>query len=241
MSGHSKWSGIKHKKTLIDIKKGKIFTKIIREIIIATKNGGPKVDNNARLRNAIECAKEVNMPRENIKKAIARGNGKLDGNMPYTEIIYEGYGPGGIAIIIEIITDNKNRTIANLRKIFAKHKGSIVESGGVSWLFDKKGQLIISKTTINEENILNMALEFNAEDCISNGNTYKIIIEPSQLEIFKNYLKDQNLNLISAKIIMVPKNKLIINDDNNNKALQLLNELKEYDDVKNIYTNLFIQ
>lgn len=241
MGGHSHWAGIKHKKALLDAKKGKIFTKLIREITIAAKLGGGIPENNPRLRKAIEDAKEVNMPQENIKRAIMKGTGQIPGAV-YEEVVYEGYGPGGIAIIIEGTTDNKNRTYSELRKIVETHGGNIGTTGCVSWMFEQKGLITIPKNTIKEDDLINLAIEAGAEDVKNEeGNEeYQVITLPSNLENVTKYLKEKGLTISSSEISMIPKNYVSVGEDKAQMVLDLMEELENHDDVKNVYSNFDI-
>jgi YebC/PmpR family DNA-binding regulatory protein len=241
MSGHNKWAGIKHKKALTDIKKGIIFTKIIREIVVATKEGGGDVEHNARLRKAIEDAKEANMPQDNIKKAVQRGSGEILGSV-YDKVIYEGYGPAGVALILEIITDNKNRTASEIRKILSSHNGNLGETGCVSWIFNRKGHITINKFVVDEEKIMDIALEFGAEDFknVSDGDIYEIITNPLDLEIMKNVLKEKNIVTISAKITLLPQIQVKLIGANAKCMLKLMKTLEEHDGVENVYANFDI-
>ncbi|GMO64277.1 MAG: YebC/PmpR family DNA-binding transcriptional regulator [Endomicrobiia bacterium] len=242
MSGHNKWASIKHKKAATDAKKGKVFTKIIREIVVATKESGPQVENNTRLRKAIEDAKEANMPLDNIKKAIQRGTGELSGAI-YEEMIYEGYGPAGVALIIEATTDNKNRTASDIRKIFVKYNGNLAEVGCVGWMFDRKGYITINKSSIkDEEIIMNTVLEAGAEDFKNevDSDIYEIITSPSLFEDVKNNLKEKNISILSAKVTMIPQTYISLSGDDAIHMLNLMDALEEHDDVKNVYSNFDI-
>jgi YebC/PmpR family DNA-binding regulatory protein len=242
MSGHNKWASIKHKKAITDARKGKVFTKIIREIVVAAKENGPQIENNARLRKAIEDAKEANMPQDNIKKAIQRGTGELPGAI-YEEMIYEGYGPAGVALIIEVTTDNKNRTASDIRKIFAKHNGNLAEVGCVGWMFDRKGYITISKSSaIDEESVINAALETGAEDFKSDADSevYEIITSPSSFESVKNTLKERDISIASAEITMIPQTYISLSGEEAKCMLKLMDALEEHDDVKNVYSNFDI-
>ncbi|MDR1511564.1 MAG: YebC/PmpR family DNA-binding transcriptional regulator [Endomicrobium sp.] len=244
MSGHSKWAGIKHKKAIADAKKGKIFTKIIREILVATKESGPQIENNARLRKAIEDAKEANMPMDNIKKAIQGGTGELFGSsgIIYEEMVYEGYGPAGVALIVEVTTDNKNRTISDIRKIFVKYNGNLAEIGCVGWMFARKGYITISKFSVkDEEIIMNTVLEAGAEDFKNEADSdvYEIITSPSVFEDVKNNLK-KKISISSAEVTMIPKIYVSLSGDDAIRMLNLIDALEEYDNVKNVYSNFYI-
>jgi YebC/PmpR family DNA-binding regulatory protein len=241
MSGHNKWASIKHKKAATDAKKGKVFTKIIREIVVATKESGSQIENNARLRKAIEDAREANMPQDNIKKAIQRGAGEIPGAV-YEEIVYEGYGPAGIALIVEVTTDNKNRTASDIRKIFSKYSGSFGETGCVSWMFDRKGYITVNKSVADEEIVMNIVLEAGVEDFKSSAGSdvYEIITSSSDLEQVKKTLKEKNIPVISAEVTMLPQSQITLTGDNAKLMLKLIDELEEHDDVKNVHTNFDI-
>ncbi|MDR2812002.1 MAG: YebC/PmpR family DNA-binding transcriptional regulator [Endomicrobium sp.] len=241
MSGHNKWTSIKHKKAATDAKKGKVFTKIIREIVVATKEGGTQIENNARLKKAIEDAKEANMPQDNIKKAIQRGNGEIPGAI-YEEIIYEGYGPSGVALIVEVTTDNKNRTASEIRKMFSSHKGNLGETGCVGWMFGRKGYITVNKAGTEEETVMNAALEARAEDFKSEADSdiYEIITNPSDLESVKKSLKEKNITITSSEISMIPQTHVALLGDDAKCMLKLMNSLEEHEDVKNVYANFDI-
>jgi YebC/PmpR family DNA-binding regulatory protein len=241
MSGHNKWSTIKHKKTIIDAKKGKTFTKIIREIVIATKEGGAQVENNMRLRRAIDDAKEANMPHNNIKKAIQRGSGEISGVI-YEEVVYEGYGPAGVALIVEVITDNKNRTASDLRKIFSEHNGNLGEIGCVGWMFNRKGYITIDKFTVDEEVIMNIALESGVEDFKSSidRNIYELIMSCANFETVKRAFKEENITIMSSEITMLPQTYISLFGDSAKCMLRFMDELEAHDDVKNVYANFDI-
>jgi YebC/PmpR family DNA-binding regulatory protein len=241
MSGHNKWTSIKHKKAITDVKKGKVFTKIIREIVVATKKGGSQIENNARLRKAIEDAKEANMPQDNIKKAIQRGNCEIPGAI-YEEMTYEGYGPAGVALIVEVTTDNKNRAASEIRKMFSSHKGNLGETGCVGWMFDRKGYITVNKSGITEETVMNAALEMGAEDfkSESDNDVYEIITSPLDLESVKKSLKEKNIPITSSEISMIPQTQVALSGDDAKCMLKLMDSLEEHDDVKNVYANFDI-
>jgi YebC/PmpR family DNA-binding regulatory protein len=241
MSGHNKWASIKHKKAATDAKKGKVFTKIIREIVVATKEGGAQIENNARLRKAIEDAKEANMPQDNIKKAIQRGNGEIPGAI-YEEMVYEGYGPAGVALIVEITTDNKNRTASEIRKLFSSHKGNLGETGCVGWMFDRKGYVTVNKAGNDEETVMNAALELGADDFKSEADSdvYEIITSVSDLENVKKALNEKNIPTASAETSMIPQTQIALTGDDAKCMLKLMDSLEEHDDVKNVYANFDI-
>ncbi|GHT15947.1 putative transcriptional regulatory protein [Endomicrobiia bacterium] len=241
MSGHNKWASIKHKKTATDVKKGKVFTKIIREIVVATKESGAQIENNARLRKAIEDAKEANMPQDNIKKAIQRGTGEIPGAI-YEEMVYEGYGPAGVALIVEVTTDNKNRTASDIRKMFSSHNGNLGEAGCVGWMFERKGYITVKKSAADEEIVMNTVLEAAVEDFKSEADSdvYEIITLSSDLETVKNVLKEKNITVESAEVTMVPQTQITLKSDNAKNMLKLMDALEDHDDVKNVYANFDI-
>lgn len=240
MSGHSKWAGIKHRKMAQDAKRGKMFTRVIRELTIAAREGGGNPDNNPRLRKAIEMAREVNMPQENIKKAIMRGTGELPGAV-YEEVMYEGYGPGGVAIILEATTDSKNRTTSEIRKIFSQYSGSLGEVGCVSWLFSQKGYITINKTTVSDEDtLMSLVLDLGAEDFKSDDeDVYEIITSVENFEKIKTELS-KNYTLTGAEITKLPQTYVKLTGKEAEQVLQLMNALEEHEDVKNVYANFDI-
>jgi YebC/PmpR family DNA-binding regulatory protein len=241
MSGHSKWATVKHKKTIMDVKRGKVFTKIIREIMIASKKGGSKVENNPRLRKAINDAKEANMPRENIKKALQKSNEEMPGVI-YEEIVYEGYAPHGVALIVEAMTDNKNRTASDLRKIFSKYGGNLGEVGSVIWMFDRKGCISVAKSSIDEETLMAIALESDIEDFKSESSSdeYKLVVFPSQLYAIKSVLEKKNIHVVLAEIVMTPKIQVTVDSNVVKCILKLMDTLEGHDDVKSVYANFEI-
>ncbi len=238
MSGHSKWHSIRHKKAVVDAKRGRLFTKLIREITVAARLGGGDPSANPRLRLAIERAKSANMPSENIKRAIMKGTGELPG-VAYEEITYEGYGPGGVAVLVEVLTDNKNRTVAEIRKIFTRHNGKLGSSGCVSWLFEKRG--VITLTDVKDEDeLMEIAIENGAIDLKQDGETYEIITDPSDFESMKKALQDKNYKIEMAEITMLPKNTVRLEGKEAEQMLKLYNELDDHDDVQNVYANFDI-
>jgi YebC/PmpR family DNA-binding regulatory protein len=241
MSGHNKWASIKHKKAATDAKKGKVFTKIIREIVVAAKESGGQIENNARLRKAIDDAKVANMPQDNIKKAIQRGTGEIPG-VVYEELNYEGYGPAGAALIVEATTDNKNRTASEIRKIFSSHSGNLGETGCVGWMFERKGYITIDKSSGDEETLMNLVLEIGADDFISEADSdiYEIVSSPADLEKIKKALKDKSININSGEISMLPQTYVKLTGDDAAKMLKLMDALEEHDDVKTVYANFDI-
>lgn len=239
MSGHSKWASIKHKKGAADAKRGKIFTKIIKEITIAARNGGGKPEGNPSLRLAISKAKQANMPADNIDRAIKKGTGELEG-VNYEEVVYEGYGVSGVAMYVEVLTDNKNRTTAEIRNTFAKYGGNMANAGSVSWMFEKKGYFAIDKEIINEDALMSIALENGAEDLTSEGDTFEIKTLPQDFEKLKQALDDKSIKVTSAEITMIPKSTIRIADDTAKKVLSLVDALEDNDDVQHVYSNFDI-
>ncbi len=240
MSGHSKWHSIRHKKAAQDAKRGKIFTKIIREIVVAARLGGGDPETNPRLRKAIADAKNVNMPAENIKKAIQRGTGEIEGAQ-YEEVIYEGYGPGGVAIFVEALTDNKNRTVAELRHIFSKHGGRLGEPGCVSWLFSRKGYIVVEKNDLSEDKLLEIILESGAEDMREDGSNWEIFTPPEKLELVVNALENNNIAIATSSLAYVPQNYIKLQGKEAEQLLKLLAALEDHDDVKKVWANFDIE
>jgi len=240
MSGHSKWANIKRKKEKSDAQKAKAFTKVTREIIVATKAGGGDPDLNFRLRLAIQKAKEVNMPNDNIMRAIKRGLGASDGEQ-YEEIIYEGYGAGGVAVLVQTLTDNRNRTASEMRYIFSRNNGNLGETGCVAWLFEQKGLITVQKEAVelDEEQMLELALEAGAEDLSIEEDYYEIITGPAELEKVRNYL-DGRLKMEDAELVYLPKNTVEVSGETADSLLKLIETLEEHDDVQNVYANIEI-
>ncbi|MCS7201891.1 MAG: YebC/PmpR family DNA-binding transcriptional regulator [Dictyoglomus sp.] len=240
MSGHSKWANIKHRKAAADAKKGKLFSNLSKEIIIAVKQGGGNPETNPRLRAAIERAKEANMPKENIERAIKRGTGEIPG-ATYEEVVYEGYGPGGVAIMVEVVTDNKNRTASEIRRIFTKHGGNLGEAGCVSWIFEEKGSIFIDKDSVKDEDqLLSDALEAGAEDVKIDPDSIEIVTSPQDFSSVKNILIEKGYKINSAEITKIPKNVVPVQDEDAEKVLKLMEELEDHDDVQKTYANFDI-
>lgn len=239
MSGHSKWATTKRKKAAIDSKRGKIFTKITKEITVAAKIGGSDPDGNARLRTAILKAKEANMPADNIKKAVMKGTGELPG-VSYEETTYEGYGPNGVAILIEIMTDNKNRTVAEIRKTFTRHGGNMGEAGCVSWMFHKKGYIVVERSKADEDRLMSLVLDAGAEDMKSDNNNFEIVTVPKDFEKVKEVLKQNNIEMTVSEITMVPQSYIKLDGKEAEQMLKLMEELEDHDDVQNVYANFDI-
>ena len=239
MAGHSKWANIKYKKMKEDAKRGRVFTRLTREIIVAAREGGGDPETNPRLRTAIAAAKAANMPKENIERAIKRGTGELPG-VTYEEITYEGYGPGGVAVIVETITDNRNRTVSEIRYIFSKHGGSLGETGCVSWLFDKKGVITIKAEGLSEDDVLMVALEAGAEDLKAEEDTFQVITAPEDFDTVKETLEKEGLPIEEAEITLVPKNTVKLEGDKAEKVLKLMDALESLDEVQKTYANFEI-
>ena len=240
MSGHSKWSTIKRKKGAIDAKRGKIFTKIIKEITLAARLGGGDIDGNARLRQAVMAAKEENMPKDNIERAIKKGIGGGEGAAAYEEVTYEGYGPGGAAVIVDVMTDNKNRTVAEIRHIFSKHGGNLGENGCVSWIFAKKGSIVIDKKAIGEDELMELVLEAGAEDVRTEGSEYEVITEPAAFEAVKKAIDEKKIKHLSASIGKIPSNTVKLDAGKAESMLKMMEKLEDNDDVQTVYSNFDI-
>jgi YebC/PmpR family DNA-binding regulatory protein len=237
MSGHSKWSTIKHKKGAADAKRGRLFTKLIREITMSARLGGGSPESNPRLRKAIDDAKAVNMPAENIKRAIQRGTGELPG-VTYEEVTFEGYGPGGVAILIEAMTDNKNRTLPEIRTIFAKHGGNLGESGSVKFLFQKKGYIAIEKNKATEDAVMEAAIEAGAEDVtFSDEQYYEVQTSPETLPQVKAKLEERGLPLAVTEISMIPTTQVPLEQRKAEQTIKLMEALEDHDDVQNVWAN----
>ena len=239
MSGHSKWSTIKHKKGAADARRGKIFTKIIKEITIAARMGGGDQTGNPRLRSAIQAAKAENMPKENIDRAIKKGTGELPG-VSYEEAIFEGYGPGGVAVLVDILSDNRNRTVADIRHIFSKNAGNLGEAGCVSWMFDKKGLIIFEKDKVEEEKLMDLALEAGAQDFQETDKEYEVITEPADFERVKKQLDEAKLTPTYAEISMVPQSTVRLTGKEAQQMLRLMESLEDSEDVQHVYANFDI-
>lgn len=239
MSGHSKWSSIKHKKAKEDAKKGKVFTRLIKEITISTRLGGKDPMANPRLRLAIDKAKSQNMPSDNIERAIKKGSGELEG-VSYEEYTYESYGPGGVAIIIEVITDNKNRTIPELRHLLNKYGGNLAENGSVNWMFEKKGLFTIPVNEIDEDKLLEMVIEKGVDDLKTEDNYYEITCEPAFYQDILNLLNENNIKIETSEITMLPNSLVPVQGKKAQQLLTLLDKIEDHDDVQNIYSNFDI-
>ena len=237
MAGHSKWANIKHRKGAADAKRGKIFTRLIKEITVAARMGGGDIEGNPRLRAAVTTAKTVNMPKDNITRAIKKGTGEIEGEV-YDEILYEGYGPGGVAVLVECMTDNRNRTVADIRHYFAKSNGNLGESGCVAWMFDKKGTIQVEKSGISEEELMDLALEAGAEDVVEEDSGFQVLTAPEEFETVREALEQAGVTMGDAEVSMVPKNTIEVTDENVAKSLmKLLENLEDHDDVQNVHAN----
>jgi YebC/PmpR family DNA-binding regulatory protein len=239
MSGHSKWASIKHKKAATDAKRGKIFTKVIKELAVAARMGGGDPNANSRLRKAISDAKAVNMPADNIKKAIQKGTGQLEG-VSYEEMSYEGYGAGGVAVYLETLTDNKNRTVSEIRHIFSKNGGNLGESGCVAWMFDRKGYIVVEKVKAKEDELLDLVLEAGAEDLREDGSNYEIFTAPDDYEAVVKALDENSIETAASNLGYIPQNYVKLEGKQAQQLLRLMEELEDHDDVQHVWANFDI-
>jgi YebC/PmpR family DNA-binding regulatory protein len=240
MSGHSHWSGIKYKKAALDAKRGKVWSKLARMLIVAAKDGGGDPSVNLALRYAIDKAKAANMPKDTIEKAIKKGTGKLE-DTSFEEVLYEGYGPSGVAIMVEALTDNRNRTVPEIKRIFEKHGGSLGTSGCVNWMFSKKGLITVSTVDTGEEQLMEIALGAGAEDMQTNGDVYEITCDPNTYEELKKTLAEKEIPMQVAEISMVPQNMVPIdNEETARKIISLMEAIEDHEDVQNAYSNFDI-
>lgn len=239
MSGHSKWHTIKHKKGALDAKRGKLFTKLIKEITVAARTGGGDADANARLRKAVSDAKGANMPNDTIDRAIKRGTGELEG-VNYDEITYEGYGPGGVAVLIETMTDNRNRTVAELRHLFGKNGGNLGESGSVAWMFDRKGYIAVNKEAKSEDELFELISEAGAEDLQESGESYEILTDPTVFDDVLTAVKDAGIEPENAEVSMIPQNYIALEGNEAKQMLKLYDALDDHDDVQKVFANFDI-
>jgi YebC/PmpR family DNA-binding regulatory protein len=235
MSGHSKWATIKHKKGALDAKRGKIFTRLIKEITMAAKSGGDP-EKNPRLRTAVAAAKQENMPADNIKRAIQRGTGELPG-VNYEEVTFEGYGPGGVALLVEVSTDNRNRTVSEIRHAFGKNGGNMAEAGAVAWMFHKKGYIVVPKSAAKEDDLMNLVLENGGEDLRDDGEHWEITTAPSSFESVVEAIKKANLPTAIAEVSMIPQNYVKLEGANAGTMIRLIEALEDQDDVQHVYSN----
>ena len=239
MSGHSKWASIKHKKGALDAKRGKIFTKLIKEISVAARLGGGDPDGNPRLRTAILAAKAENMPKDNIDRAIKKGTGELEG-VNYEEVIYEGYGTAGVAVILSVLTDNKNRTVAEIRSIFGKNGGNLGEAGCVGWMFHKKGQILVDLKTVDEDKLMAIVLDAGAEDMQTGEGEFEVITTPENFEKVKKAIDDNKIPATFAEVTMVPQSYIKLTGHKAQQMLHLMEVLEDHDDVQKVYANFDI-
>ena len=239
MAGHSKWANIKHRKASVDAKRGKIFTKLIRELTVSAKQGGGDPDTNPRLRTAIQSAKSNNMPNDTIDRAIKRGSGDVEG-VEFNEIYYEGYGPGGSAVFVHALTDNKNRTVSEIRRIFTKHGGNLGESGCVAWIFDQTGRISMKADAVDEEELFDVAIDAGAEDVLTEDSDLVIITQTSDFENVKSKLSEAGIEYEAADVTMVPQNNVKIEGKEAEHMIRLMEDLEESDDVQNVYANFDI-
>jgi YebC/PmpR family DNA-binding regulatory protein len=239
MSGHSKWATIKHKKGALDAKRGKVFTRVIKEIMIAARSGGGDPDGNPRLRTAILAAKAVSMPQDNIKRAIMRGTGELEGGQ-IDEIMFEGYGPGGAAVLVNVATDNRNRTVSEIRHAFSKNGGNLGEQGSVAWMFERKSEIVVDKEHASEDKLMDIALEAGADDLRDDGDTWSVLSAPDAHDAVNEAIRKAGIPTVEAAIAMVPKNLMKLTGKAAQGMLKLHDALEEHDDVQNVYSNFDI-
>ncbi len=239
MAGHSKWAQIKRKKAVVDQRRGKLFTRLIKEISISAREGGGDPEGNPRLRLAIQTAKDANMPQENITRAIQRGTGELPGTQ-YEEIVYEGYGPGGVAILMESVTDNRNRTVAEIRHLLSKHNGRLGEAGSVAWMFTKKGIIRVPTGSIDEDDLLQIVIEAGGDDYQPTDDFFEITTSPEQFEKVKQALSEKNIATESAELKMEPNSNIRVEGKEAEQVIKLIEALDEHDDVQNLYANFDI-
>ncbi len=239
MSGHSKWSTIKHKKAAKDAKRGKLFTKFIKEITVAARMGGGDITSNPRLRTAVQTARDNSMPNDNIERAIKKGTGELEG-VSYEEVSYEGYGPGGAAFLVQVLTDNRNRTVSDIRRLFNKHGGSLGETGCVAWMFDNKGLIVVSKEAVEEEALLGLALEAGAEDVTESDDVFEIVTQPEDFATVRESLDKGDVPVLSAEVTMIPKSTTTLGGKEAEQTLGLTEELEDHDDVQSVAANFDI-
>ena len=239
MSGHSKWHSIKHKKASADAKRGKLFTRLIKEISVAARLGGGDVEANPRLRAAVQTSKGANMPQDNIKRAIMKGTGELPGQI-YESISYEGYGPGGVAVLIEVLTDNKNRTVAELRRIFSKQGGDLAETGSVQWMFERKGSIAINQKEVSEDKLLEIVLEAGAEDLESQEELFNVYTSIESLEAVKQALQSAGVKMESAEVTMITQTDVRLENKQAEQMLRLMDALEDLEDVGNVWANFDI-
>src|SRR5262245_54111918 len=239
MSGHSKWHTIKHKKGAADAKRGRVFTKIIKEITVAARVGGGDPNANPRLRTVLAAAKSANMPKDNIEKAIKKGTGELAG-VSYDEVSYEGYGPGGVAMFVQALTDNRNRTLPEIRHLFSKYGGNLGESNCVSWMFEKKGYIVVAKAAANEDTLMEVIIEAGGDDVRDDGDNWEVFTPTDRLEQVREAITSKGIAVATAELSMVPKNTVKVEGKNAQRVLSMMEGLEEHDDVQNVWANFDI-
>ncbi len=240
MSGHSKWHSIKHKKGAADAKRGKVFTKIIKELTIAARLGGGDPDANPRLRTVVAEAKAVNMPADNIKRAIRRGTGEEPG-VSYEEVLYEGYGPGGAALMIDVLTDNRNRTVSEVRHLLSKNGGNLGESNSVAWMFEKKGYIVLEKSSVDEETLMAAALDAGAEDLRDDGASWEVVTPPEGFDVVREAVVALGVEPVAAEVAMLPQNYVKLEGKSARQMLKLMETLDDHDDVRHVWSNFDIE
>lgn len=239
MAGHSKWANIKHRKAAVDAKRGKVFTKLIRELTVAAKHGGGDPESNPRLRTAINAAKGANMPNDTIDRAVKRGTGEIGGD-EFHELSYEGYGPGGSAVLVRTLTDNKNRTVSDIRRIFTKHGGNLGENGCVAWMFDMKGRIAFEKDSVDEEQVFDLVLDAGADDVMTEDSELVVVTPPEEIENVKAAIEQAGLKYETAEVTMIPQSSVRIEGREAEHMIRLMEALEESDDVQNVYSNFDI-
>jgi YebC/PmpR family DNA-binding regulatory protein len=240
MSGHSKWSSIKHKKGAADAKRGRVFTKLIKEITVAARTGGGDPDGNPRLRTAILAGKADNMPADNIKRAIQKGTGELPG-VQYEEVTYEGYGPGGVAMIVDVMSDNKNRVVSEIRHLFSKHGGNLGEANSVAWMFHKKGYIVVEKAKASEDRLLEVGLDAGIEDIRDDGDHLEVLTAPENFEAVLGAFKAGGIETVTSEVSKIPQNYVKLDSKQASQMLKLMEELEDHDDVQKVYANFDIE
>ena len=239
MSGHSKWATIKHKKGKTDAKRGKLFSKLSRAITVAAREGGPDPAMNMSLANAIEKAKAESMPKDNIERAIQRGAGGAEG-VNYESIVYEGYGPAGVAVIVEVLTDNKNRSAADVRNIFSKHGGQLAQTGAVAWVFERRGSIVVDATKYTEDDVMAAAIDAGADDVVSDGEEFQVLTQPADFAAVRDALTAAGIEFENAELTMIPKNTVKLEENDARKTMKIMDALEDNDDVQEVYANFDI-
>ncbi len=239
MSGHSKWATIKHKKGKTDAKRGKLFSKLSRAITVAAREGGPDPAMNMALANAIEKAKAESMPKDNIERAIQRGSGGAEG-VNYESIVYEGYGPAGVAVIVEVLTDNKNRSAADIRNVFSKHGGQLAQTGAVAWVFERRGSIVVDGTRYTEDDVMAAAIDAGAEDVVSDGEEFQVLTQPADFGAVRDALTAAGIEFENAELTMIPKNTVKLEENDARKTMKIMDALEDNDDVQEVYANFDI-